>query len=161
MSGGFASVLYDDEPISADLTRDDGSFGMVLGNGHFRNVIHTDRGVTIQNVAAVPGDTDGNLVVDLADFNRLAISFAPLGTGSVLSWEQGNFDGDNDIDVADFNELAVRFNQFVYNPASGSLSNVPEPSAALLLGWCSLSILYFGSRSCHGDKHANSFGLRS
>ena len=161
VSGRFASVLYDDEPISADLTRNDGSFGMVLGNGHFRNVIHTDREVTIQNVAAVPGDTDGNLVVDLADFNRLAISFTPLGSESILSWEQGNFDEDNDIDLADFNELAVRFNQFVYNPASSSPSVVPEPPAALLLGWCSLPILYFGSRSCRRDKHANSFGLRS
>ena len=147
VSGSFDVILYNDEPLTAQFSHSDGSFGMATGAGHFRNVIPTNSGITIQNVVAVPGDTDGNLAVNLVDFNQLAVSYAPFGSTSDLTWLQGDFDGDNDIDVFDFNALAIRFNQDLYRPASSALVGVPEPSAALLLAFCSLMLLYFSART--------------
>ena len=48
--------------------------------------------------------------LDIADFNRLAIAFGPIGDSKPTNgpfWYQDNFDGDDDIDVADFNNLAI------------------------------------------------------
>lgn len=161
VTGSFAYILYNEEPFSTDVVHEDGTKSMVLGNGYFRNLVQTSQGVTIQNVAAVPGDADGDLSVGLVDFNRLALSFAPFGTGSVLTWEQGNFDGDNDIDVADFNALAIRYHRDVYHVGTGSVLNVPEPSPMVLLWSSSLLILFSSSRICREEKNADSVGLRS
>jgi len=56
------------------------------------------------DVIPVPGDTDHDGDVDLADFARLKASFGGLGTR-----EQGDFNGDGKIDLADFGILKSAF----------------------------------------------------
>lgn len=58
------------------------------------------------DVSVCPGDVNGDLVVDLADFNILAINF---GSGPGMTREQGDLNGDGHVDLADFNILAITF----------------------------------------------------
>lgn len=53
-----------------------------------------------------PGDVNGDGVVDLADFNILAVNFG-IGPGAIRS--QGDLNDDGFVDLADFNILAVNF----------------------------------------------------
>lgn len=53
-----------------------------------------------------PGDINGDLVVDLADFNILAIHF---GTGPGATQGMGDLNGDGFVNLADFNILATSF----------------------------------------------------
>lgn len=56
--------------------------------------------------SACAGDVNGDLVVDLADFNVLAIHF---GMSSGATRAEGDLDGDGDVDLGDFNILATSF----------------------------------------------------
>ncbi len=56
------------------------------------------------------GDVQLDGVVDIRDFNRLAVNYDPLGVNVDNGWAKGNFDGDSDVDIYDFNELALNFN---------------------------------------------------
>lgn len=55
---------------------------------------------------ACPGDVNGDLAVNLADFNILAVNF---GAGPGATLEQGDLNSDGFVDLADFNILAVNF----------------------------------------------------
>lgn len=52
-----------------------------------------------------PGDANGDLYVNLADFGILAVNF---GAG-VPAWTNGDLNGDGRVDLADFSILAVNF----------------------------------------------------
>lgn len=75
---------------------------------------------------AVPGNTDNDCDIDIADFNTLARNFDPIGHRNMRFPSQGNFNGDDVVDVRDFNSLAANFNP------SGNC-NVSQ-DIALLLG---------------------------
>ena len=51
-----------------------------------------------------PGDIDGDLVVDVADFSEFLIQFGETGPG--LS---ADIDGDQDVDIDDFSDFLVNF----------------------------------------------------
>ncbi|MCH2129780.1 MAG: hypothetical protein MK179_11580 [Pirellulaceae bacterium] len=137
----FKFVLYNDDVTMQRFTHPDGSFGISVGDGMFRNVVPTGSDIMLQNVAAVPGDTDGNMEINIVDFNTLAVSYAPHGAPIDLTWEQGDFDGDNDIDIVDFNALAVGFLQDVYRPSATSRVLIPEPNSACLLAGAGLALI--------------------
>ncbi len=55
-----------------------------------------------------PGDADRDGIVNLNDFNRLAVSFnSPTG----MNWEDGDFNYDGAVNLLDFNLLANNFNK--------------------------------------------------
>jgi hypothetical protein len=53
----------------------------------------------------LPGDADGNGVVDVGDLGILAANYG----GSGKSWSQGDFTGDGVVDVADLGVLAANY----------------------------------------------------
>ena len=59
-------------------------------------------GFVLARVWPCPGDLDHNLVVDLADLQRLLSSY---GTTLGASFEEGDMDGDGDVDLADLQRL--------------------------------------------------------
>jgi hypothetical protein len=128
-SGNFNTVQYDESALTADFTTDgNGSFRNHAGGGLFRGVTYTATTVQLQNLLALKGDTDGDADVDLADYNRLATNFDPVGSLGPHGWPDGNTDGDGDIDLADYNALAGNF-----SPAGYGAAAVPEPASVCLL----------------------------
>ncbi len=91
----------------------------------FRNVSYDNTDVTFTNMLALEGDTDGNLDVDITDFNVLAGSFGATNA----EWTDADFDGDMDVDITDFNFLASNFGS--YSLAAPAL--IPEPTTAGLV----------------------------
>ncbi|NUQ38511.1 MAG: hypothetical protein HUU23_12080 [Caldilineales bacterium] len=71
--------------------------------------------------------------VDLSDLGALASFY---GTTAGGSWAHGDFDYDGDVDLADLGTLASNYGagQARFSTDWSSLTNVPEPLSALLLG---------------------------
>ena len=61
----------------------------------------------------MPGDTNHDSDVDLADLGNLAGAY---GTTSGATWEQGDFDGDGDVDLPDLGTLAGNYGYGVSAP---------------------------------------------
>lgn len=57
----------------------------------------------------MPGDADGNGVVDGTDFNTLAFNFNQDWSASDATFRDGDFDGDGDVDGDDYNLFAFHF----------------------------------------------------
>ena len=77
------------------------------------------------------GDADGDLDVDITDFNTLSGNFDPGGTTN--EWTHADFDMDGDIDITDFNALSANFAPGGYGGPGDAPGQVPEPAALLLL----------------------------
>jgi hypothetical protein len=128
-SGNFHTVQYDGSPLVADFAGDaSGSFRDHVAGGLFRSITYTATTVQLQNLLALPGDTDGDQDVDLSDYNRLTTNFDPLGIAGPHTWLAGNFDADTDIDLSDYNWVATNF-----NPGGYGSSAVPEPISLVLV----------------------------
>jgi DNA-binding beta-propeller fold protein YncE len=69
---------------------------------------------------SVPGDANGDRLVNLDDFGLLKANF---GSGSRRS--QGDFNADHQVDLSDFGVLKQKF-------GSGGAAAVPEPATVLL-----------------------------
>jgi len=67
-SGTFSDISYGGTPLTAEFTSGD-SFRDHVGGGLFRNLTYTATQVELQNLLALPGDADGDVDVDIADFN--------------------------------------------------------------------------------------------
>lgn len=65
-----------------------------------------------------PGDTDGDLDVDITDLNNVRNNFSGEGLGDT--------DGDNDVDITDLNNVRNNF-------GAGAPVGVPEPGSAALV----------------------------
>jgi len=76
--------------------------------------------------ALIPGDANGDGVVDESDAASLAANW---GLGNT-TWEMGDFNGDHSVGPADASILAANWG---YGSDESTLSTVPEPSALLLL----------------------------
>ena len=101
--------------------------GRHVGDGKFYLPQYHATQVTLGAFQAAPGDTDGDMDVDLSDYNSLTTNFDPIGTYAPYLWQDGNFDGDDDVDLADYNVLASNFSPAGYGDAA-----VPEPSTAVI-----------------------------
>ena len=132
IDGSFDQVSYD----GADLTpafgvSADGSFVSYAGNGLFRRVDYQATAVTLENYAAIPGDANGDKIVDGTDFNIWNTNKFAHGT----DWLAGDFNGDGITDGSDFGI----WNAHKFMSVDGAL--VPEPLSA---GWgmvCVLALL--------------------
>ncbi|MEM7312967.1 MAG: hypothetical protein AAF497_07425, partial [Planctomycetota bacterium] len=100
-----------------------------MDRGYFLEGINqTADSVSIDIYAAIPGDANGDKLVDVSDFNIWNANKFTLGG----DWTNGDFNDDGAIDVADFNLWnANKFTAFEPEPAP-----VPEPS-----GWVMAMVL--------------------
>ncbi|MEM6750594.1 MAG: FG-GAP-like repeat-containing protein, partial [Planctomycetota bacterium] len=85
------------------------------------------------SAAVLPGDANGDGVVDLLDFDILAQNFGAPGNGlgTPNGSADGDFNGDGVIDLLDFDILAQNFG--ASSPANTS-GAIPEPMSLALLG---------------------------
>jgi hypothetical protein len=93
-----------------------------LGRGHFlHDIQHTPDSVLIDVYAALPGDANGDGVVDGQDFIVWNTHKFQSGT----DWLSGDFNGDGITDGSDF----IIWNDYKFSTAN--LFLVPEPTACL------------------------------
>ncbi len=113
----------------------DGVFSQVTG--HFLSPVlalgqfYDDAIDTLTLLATAPGDANGDLVVNIADFGLLAGNFNQPGT-----WETGDFNGDGITNINDFGLLAANFNgDFnAFTSAAESFGiTIPEPGTVMLI----------------------------
>jgi autotransporter-associated beta strand protein len=90
-------------------------------------------GVLSVVTGAIPGDTNGDGVVDAADFITVKRNF---GTTTGAGVGQGNFDGDGDVDWADLNILTNNM-----GATGGAPAVTPEPATLGLLAIGALAII--------------------
>ncbi len=115
--GSFDEVSFDSQILSPTFGPDpDGSFRSFAGEGLFRVVDYSETGMTFENYRALPGDANGDQVVDGTDFN---IWNANKFT-SATNWITGDFNGDQVTDGTDFGIWNA-------NKFTAVVSSVPEP----------------------------------
>jgi hypothetical protein len=104
LSGGDVVYLY-----SAMEDELNGGNGMDLtwnGNPKFyAGAFNKAAVLTLQAPVRVPGDANGDKMVDVGDLGILAANYGGIGK----SWEQGDFNGDGAVDVGDLGILAAHY----------------------------------------------------
>ncbi len=120
--GNFDQVEYDGVSLAA---QSDGSFRGYDSNGLFRSVSIGASGVQMTNYVALPGDANGDGVVDVSDYNIWNDNKFTSGT----DWTTGDFNDDGLTDVSDYNI----WNANKFTSAFGSVAGVPEPTSGALL----------------------------
>jgi len=88
----------------------------------------------------LPGDSDFDGDVDLADLARLAGHY---GTTTDAAWPMGDFDSDFDVDLADLSLLASNYGTGAAQAMADfkTLSATPEPASLALLGIGTLMLM--------------------
>jgi hypothetical protein len=125
VDGRFTSVDYDG--ASLDVGANYVGVNQNGDDGLFRILDYSDTGVTLTNYLALPGDANGDLIVDGLDF----IIWNENKFTSGHDWSEGDFTGDGIVDGLDF----IEWNNFKFTSADG-VSAVPEPSAWLMMLAC-------------------------
>jgi len=95
------------------------NFGPHAGNARWDSLAHRARGYvwsenagwinlddSVRLICSIPGDSSGDGVVNVADFNIMAASF---GTAGNPRFRSGDCNGDGTVNVIDFNLLAGNF----------------------------------------------------
>jgi hypothetical protein len=123
LSGSFGAVVYDGTSLAPSFVGP-GYFRSYQGGGLFRIVEYDEDGLALINYRALPGDANGDLTVDVSDFNIWNANKFKSGT----DWLTGDFNGDGSTDVSDFNI----WNAHKFTVAE-DFSLIPEPTAVLLL----------------------------
>ena len=108
----------------------------------FRSVTYTSTAVSVQNLLASAGDTDGDLDVDTVDLTQMIMNYTGA-TGSGTTWLTGDTDGDGDTDTVDLTTAIINF-----TGASNTATAVPEPSGLLLLVLATGCLAATRFRSC-------------
>lgn len=91
-------------------------------------------------VVAGAGDTNGDRVVDAADYTTLKRSYG-IGPAGYTTWRDGDFDHNGVVDRGDLLILAENMGTTYAGSAGAAESpSVPEPSSLLLLSLLALSL---------------------
>jgi len=141
-SGTFSTVQYDGSTLAPDFeTAGDGSFRDHVAGGLFRSVTYTSTAVSVQNLLASEGDTDGDLDVDTVDLTGMIMNYTGA-TGSGTTWLTGDTDGDGDTDTVDLTTAIINFT------SARNAAAVPEPSGLLLLVLAAGCLAVARDRNC-------------
>jgi hypothetical protein len=130
VSGGtpIATKTFQDmDPTSAGYV-DYTITGQATANGQLLIALNYcgDGAVTVSNVRLtvtgnlIPGDINGDGLVDVADYNIWAANVGKTGA----TWSQGDLNGDGLVDVADYNIWAANV---------GKTAATPEPISMIVL----------------------------
>ncbi len=121
LAGNFSSVSYNGVLLESGFTY----VGSTQGgeDGFFVDLEVSPADVVLRNYLALPGDANGDQVVDVSDFNIWNSNKFATNT----TWITGDFNGDGSTDVSDFNI----WNSFKFQSA-GSAVSLPEPASWLL-----------------------------
>ena len=103
--------------------------GRHAGSGIFYNLEYNETNVSLGAFQAQVGDSDGDLDVDITDFNVLSSNFDPAGNNPAPDWTGADFDLDGDVDITDFNGLSANFSPNGYGT---NIGQVPEPTSCML-----------------------------
>ncbi|HLA85895.1 MAG TPA: autotransporter-associated beta strand repeat-containing protein [Thermoguttaceae bacterium] len=112
---------------------DEGTWGSSVSGATYQNDLYfTGLGMVyldLFNPVQIPGDADGNQIVDAVDAGFLATNW---GVTEGADWEDGDFNGDGAVNALDASILAANWGD--HRPLEGS-RGVPEPGIfALILG---------------------------
>ena len=110
-----------------------GAYGGSGGGGDLNTWLADN--VSLENIESLPGDANGDGMVDGSDVTILAGNWQIL-TGA--TWEMGDFNGDGKVDGSDVTILAGNWQAGVTPAASA----VPEPNVLILLTAGMLSALF-------------------
>ena len=76
-----------------------------MGEGVFRLLNYEADGLSLVSYSSLPGDANGDLVVDVRDFNIWNDNRFAANT----DWTSGDFTGDGYVDIADLLVLARNY----------------------------------------------------
>jgi len=113
-------------------------FNLIMTSGAFLDgrslVVKEGSGISISTIdgpAPIPGDVNGDGVVDTADFGIVAFNFGQTG----LTRGQGDLNTDTNVNEADFGIVAA-------NQGGGVVATaVPEPTSLLVMGLGGLALI--------------------
>jgi hypothetical protein len=119
------------QPISADFFAPDGwpTEPSRIYFGGDDEVTYKDFSVTVSALPNVPGDYNGNRVVDAADYTIWRDHLGQTGATAA----QGDGTGDGSVTVADFDYWKLRFGNTSGSGGGIVQGGVPEPSSMLLV----------------------------
>jgi hypothetical protein len=122
VNGQFNTVTYNGASLAAGA-----NYAGVVNtqDGLFRILETSNSGVSVTNYLAIPGDANGDRVVDGSDFGIWNSNKFTTGT----NWSRGDFNRDGVTDGTDFG--IWNSNKFTSADASGSL--VPEPNSWIVI----------------------------
>jgi hypothetical protein len=113
-----ASAGFVDYTVTGTATAS-GDLLMVISYSGDGEIFVTNARVT-QTAPLIPGDINGDGLVDVADYNIWAANVGATGA----TWAQGDLNGDGLVDVADYNIWAANV---------GRTSATPEPISMIVL----------------------------
>jgi hypothetical protein len=93
------------------------AYGINIANGDMSVRICCNQ-AAIDDMTKIPGDANGDKMVDVGDLGILAANYG--GTGK--TWAQGDFNGDTLVDVGDLGILAANYGRGAANPSSADFN---------------------------------------
>ncbi len=123
------------------------AFQLGGGGGSFENALYDNAilGVVAESSDPMPGDANGDGVVDVADLGILGANFGMTD----IAFSDGDFNGDNFVDVADLGILGANWTTTQGLSLSSALKSaglstlVPEPAT---VGFLAFGLVYLGRR---------------
>jgi hypothetical protein len=140
-NGTFGDIQFDADPLGFAANY----VGAGLGDqdGLFRIVSTTDSTIRLINYLALPGDANGDMIVDGLDFVIWnSHKFTP-GT----DWTTGDFNGDGITDGQDF----VIWNGHKFTSV-GMIASVPEPSCGVLALLAAFGFVHLVAEVARGSR---------
>jgi hypothetical protein len=114
----FGSVVVNGVTLAGDGTALSSIDAGLAGYGGHHLVYSADS--LVAQMELIPGDINGDGLVDVADYNIWAANVGKTGA----TWDQGDLNGDGLVDVADYNIWAANV---------GKTSATPEPISMIIL----------------------------
>ena len=134
LAGRFSPVTIEQIGVTETMSNTDRP-SVHMGEGVFRILNYEANRLSLISYSALPGDANGDLVVDVHDFNIWNDNKLADNT----DWTTGDFTGDGVTDENDLTILSSNLFSAIVFPAAV----VPEPSAWVLL---TLASFIFASR---------------
>ena len=139
LAGRFSPVTIEQGELTETMPNTDRPT-VHMGEGVFRLLNYEANSFSLVSYSALPGDANGDLVVDVRDFNIWNDNKFADNT----DWTSGDFTGDGVTDATDLSILSSN----LFSAVALQAAVVPEPSSLVLLALASL-ILAISARREH------------